>query len=153
MGEKVSLLIRIWEAMRNCLITASHRDRDRNGRWPEKLVKILFCSGRITRWSAKTQISYSSRLCLHGLYIGQTNRYEWNCQSTMVEAILLQLYLLTFCHATCAILVPWPGIRPTPPALEAWILTHWTTRAVPNSLLLIHKEFSEACHHVGHQIL
>ena len=75
-GEKVSLLIRIWEAMRNCLITASHRDRDRNGRWPEKLVKILFCSGRITRWSAKTQISYSSRLCLHGLYIGQTNRYE-----------------------------------------------------------------------------
>ena len=73
-GEKVSLLI--WEAVRNCLITASHRDRDRSGRWPEKLVKILFCSGRITRWSAKTQISYSSRLCLHGLYIGQTNRHE-----------------------------------------------------------------------------
>ena len=34
-------------------------------------------------------------------------------------------------HATCGILVSPSGIEPTPPALEAWHLTHWTTREVP----------------------
>ena len=29
-------------------------------------------------------------------------------------------------------LVPRPGIEPGPPELEAWSLTHWTTREVPN---------------------
>ena len=28
-------------------------------------------------------------------------------------------------------LVPRPGIKPTPPALEVWNLNHWTTREVP----------------------
>ena len=37
-------------------------------------------------------------------------------------------------------LVPWPGIKPGPPALGAQSLTHWTTREVPASTLvsLIH---------------
>ena len=30
-------------------------------------------------------------------------------------------------------LVPWPGIKPRPPALGAWHLSHWTTREVPLS--------------------
>ena len=29
------------------------------------------------------------------------------------------------------ILVPRPGIKPTPPALEAWSLNHWTAREAP----------------------
>ena len=28
-------------------------------------------------------------------------------------------------------LVPWPDTEPGPPALEAWSLSHWTTRGVP----------------------
>ena len=28
----------------------------------------------------------------------------------------------------CEISVPWPGIQPEPPALEAQSLNHWTTR-------------------------
>ena len=28
-------------------------------------------------------------------------------------------------------LVPWPGMEPAPPALEAWSLSHWTIREVP----------------------
>ena len=28
-------------------------------------------------------------------------------------------------------LVPWPGIKPEPPALGVWSLSHWTTREVP----------------------
>ena len=35
------------------------------------------------------------------------------------------------CHATCGILVPWPGIEPAPPALEARGHNHWTAREVP----------------------
>lgn len=34
--------------------------------------------------------------------------------------------------AACGILVAPPGIEPTPPEMEAWSLTHWTARAVPN---------------------
>ena len=30
----------------------------------------------------------------------------------------------------CGILVPQPGIKPMPPALEAQSLNHWTTREV-----------------------
>ena len=37
----------------------------------------------------------------------------------------------------CGILVPWPGIEPQLPAWGVWHLSHWTTRAVPISELLI----------------
>ena len=40
-------------------------------------------------------------------------------------------------------LLPWPGLRPSPPALEAQSLSHWTTREVPvGSLLLIFKDLA-----------
>ena len=32
----------------------------------------------------------------------------------------------------CVILVPRAGIEPTPPAVEAWSLNHWTAREVPH---------------------
>ena len=36
-------------------------------------------------------------------------------------------------------LVPWPGIKPGPPALGAWSLSHWSTRKIPTpSLSKIH---------------
>ena len=31
----------------------------------------------------------------------------------------------------CGILVPWPGIRPVAPVLEAWSLNYWTTKEAP----------------------
>ena len=34
----------------------------------------------------------------------------------------------------CGILVPQPGIEPTPPAVEAQSLTHWTAREVPKKI-------------------
>ena len=30
--------------------------------------------------------------------------------------------------------VPWPGIKPRPPALGTWSLSHWTTREVPQTV-------------------
>ena len=45
--------------------------------------------------------------------------------------IVLSFFFWPHCMA-CRILVPPPGIEPTPtPALEAWSLNHWTTREVP----------------------
>ena len=35
----------------------------------------------------------------------------------------------------CGISVPWPGIEPVPPAVEARSLNHWTTREVPEKFL------------------
>ena len=34
-------------------------------------------------------------------------------------------------HAACGILVPRPGIEPTPPAVEARSPNHWTAREAP----------------------
>ena len=34
-------------------------------------------------------------------------------------------------HLACRILVPWPGIEPSPPVVEAQSLKHWTIREVP----------------------
>ena len=34
-------------------------------------------------------------------------------------------FFFFFCHMGCGILVPWPGLEPMPPALEAWSLNHW----------------------------
>ena len=50
-----------------------------------------------------------------------------------VTAIAIYLYNFIFClhWAAFGILVPWPGIRPVPPAVEARILNQWTTREVP----------------------
>ena len=36
--------------------------------------------------------------------------------------------------ATCGILVPRPGIKPVPPAMEACSLNDWTTREIPRLL-------------------
>ena len=34
----------------------------------------------------------------------------------------------------CRILLPWPGIKPVQPAVEAWSSNHWTSREVPQNL-------------------
>ena len=41
-----------------------------------------------------------------------------------------------FSFRACGILVPQPGIEPTPPAVEAQSLNHWTAREVPTPILL-----------------
>ena len=33
-----------------------------------------------------------------------------------------------FGHQACGIFIPWPGIEPFPPAVEAWSLNCWTNR-------------------------
>ena len=63
----------------------------------------------------------------------------------LILSNLISLCLFFFCHVVaCGILVPQPGIEPTPPAVEARRLNHWTTREVPSSStfkvgILLHK--------------
>ena len=33
-------------------------------------------------------------------------------------------------------LVPWPGIEPGPPALDAWSVSHWIAREVPDLIII-----------------
>ena len=40
-------------------------------------------------------------------------------------------YYLVFIFLACGILVPWPGIEPVAPAVEAQSPNHWTAREVP----------------------
>ena len=45
------------------------------------------------------------------------------------------LVVLCFCFGphclACGVLVPWSGMEPPPPAMEAQSLNHWTTKEVP----------------------
>ena len=47
----------------------------------------------------------------------------------------LSFFFLAVPYTVCGILVPWPGIEPTPPAVEAWIFNHWTTSEVSVCIL------------------
>ena len=49
------------------------------------------------------------------------------------------------CYVTCGILVPWPGIKTMLPAIEAWSLNHWSTRAVPTAGLLSESYTIQPC--------
>ena len=40
-------------------------------------------------------------------------------------------------HAACEILVAQPGIKPVPPAVEAWNPNHWTAREVLEEILFV----------------
>ena len=55
------------------------------------------------------------------------------------------------CSAARGILIPRPGIEPSPPALEAWSLNHRTAREIPQLVLLE----AEACLHpsVFHSVI
>ena len=48
---------------------------------------------------------------------------------------LFFFFFFFFGHMACRILVPRPGIKPLPPALEAQSLNHWTAREVPYTFL------------------
>ena len=48
---------------------------------------------------------------------------------------VLSFFFLAVPYTVCGILVPWPGIEPTPPAVEAWIFNHWTTSEVSVCIL------------------
>ena len=71
-----------------------------------------------------------------GMWGHSTSRIPWYIwfwiTDTFNQACFYFIYL--FGHTGCGILVPWPGIEPMSPTLEANIFNHWTTREVLNLL-------------------
>ena len=49
---------------------------------------------------------------------------------------LLLLFIFWLHDVVCGILVPWPGIEPAPPALEARSRNHWTAGEVPVGFII-----------------
>ena len=45
------------------------------------------------------------------------------------------LFFFFAMHAACGILVPWPGIEPVSPAVEALSPNHWTAEVPPMVIL------------------
>ena len=50
-----------------------------------------------------------------------------------VFVLICLIFNFWSCFTACGISVPWPGIEPVPPAVEAQSLNHWTTREVPGT--------------------
>ena len=46
------------------------------------------------------------------------------------------------CHMACGILVPQPGTKTTPPAVEAWSVNHWTAGEDPCFLTKMYCEWN-----------
>ena len=59
----------------------------------------------------------------------------------LAQFVYLYLFIFTFWHVACGILVPWPGIEPMPPALGAQNLNHWTTREVQHYFFFLNSLF------------
>ena len=75
----------------------------------------------------------------------------------LMWTIFKVLNLLQYCSVlcfdffgteACGILAPWPGIKPTPPAIGRQNLNHWTTREVPHLGFLKASSISLLCVHV-----
>ena len=50
--------------------------------------------------------------------------------------ILLFCFVFSLYLLACGVLVPWPGIKPMPSAVEAWNLNCWMTKVVPDNMSL-----------------
>ena len=69
---------------------------------------------------------------------GSASLNQWTAREVFLLGslfffFLIYLFILAAPDLSCSMwdLVPQPGIKPGPPALGAWSLTHWTTREVP----------------------
>ena len=71
-----------------------------------------------------------------GIYFYEKNYLLFIQNSNWIEQPVFFFLIFWLCHMACGILVPPPGIKPAPPALETRSLNHWTAREVLNSLYL-----------------
>ena len=63
--------------------------------------------------------------------------FSWWCVCVCIFWLIFIFFFFFWpCRVACGILVPWPGIKPVPPAVEVWSPNHWTAREVPRFLFL-----------------
>ena len=77
------------------------------------------------------------------------NANLWHKSECSWKGWVFFFFFLFFCLHWMAygILVPWPGIEPMPPAVEAWCLNDWTTRDVPDWVFLYPKCLAQPLAH------
>ena len=89
----------------------------------------------ISKWrvspldKTRTDFSMPHTVPLHGTWQEEV-RASIVALSSSGKQIILAFFCFWLCNTACRILVPRPGIKPTPPAVEAQSLNHWTTREV-----------------------
>ena len=131
---------------------------------------FIFCLFFILNFFLHTEcIKILNFYQLCGLQI--TSPYLWFDLSLFIRSLVLlkiliySYYLLWLClsaslkkYLFCGgphcraygLLIPWPGIKPMPSALEAWNFNHWTTKEVP--CILFKNLFSTRGHRMSHII-
>ena len=61
----------------------------------------------------------------------ERDSWGWRCKYVPYWILSSTIFFIFWwCHTACGILLHQPGIKPMPPALEAWSLNHWTTKEV-----------------------
>ena len=86
---------------------------------------FLGCVGGTILWDLESlKLFYSSN------QFDSVDGYESLGWNYFLSGLFVLFWFWPHCMA-CGILVPWPGIKPAPLALEAQSLNHWTTREVP----------------------
>ena len=104
--------------------------------WPH-LPRCLSSSGELTSNPAKSsgtlhQASsccplWSTSVCIPPFCLDKSSFLSYHF-SLFSLCVCVCVVLGFFGHATCRILVPWPGIKPWPSAVDAQSPNHWTSR-------------------------
>ena len=107
--------------------------------WNAGIVGLLPGSGRSPGGGHDNPLQYSCQensmdrgawwAMVHGVTKSWT-QLKWLSRQHVI-AKHLSLYFCCCCwphHVACEILVPWPGIKPVPHAVEVQSFNHWTTR-------------------------
>ena len=101
----------------------SHTKRGSNVR--KKLCCIMRTleggNSRMANSAARKKVSFSSH-CLSS---------EWICGCVFFFFFFNLIFFFFWLHyVACRLLVPWLGVEPVHPELEAWSLNHWTASEV-----------------------
>ena len=92
---------------------------------------LLWVDPFIKRWypSLSLRTFFALKFTLFDINV-TTTTYCWLVFVTYIYHYYYYYYFWPCCVA-CGVFVPWPGIKPVSPALEAQSLNHWATREVP----------------------
>ena len=95
------------------------------------------------------------RELLFVLHSHQTVRFLRLATENIYVCVYIYIYIFFFflsffvfvwlCFAACRILVPIPGFKPVPSAMEVCSLSHWTTGEVPSQWILFIFQPSNNC--------